>query len=42
LAGLDRGQGKGGSVLARGVAGGEGPGMEEHKEVERDLRAAFG
>jgi hypothetical protein len=37
LAGLDRGQGKGSGDLARGVAADEGPGVEEHKEVERDL-----
>jgi hypothetical protein len=42
LAGLDRGQGKGGGVLARGVAGSEGPGVEEHKEVERDLGRCSG
>jgi hypothetical protein len=34
---LTKDRGKGSGVLARGVTGGVGPGVEEHKEVDMDL-----
>jgi hypothetical protein len=41
LAGLDRGQGKGGGVLAKGVAGGEGEGARKIQWVMANLGVAL-